>query len=362
MFITHLRLTHFRNLHNPDVEFGRGLNLVVGDNGSGKTSLLEGVFFLGRGRSFRTSHLAEVITFGRAEMWGFARADGGESVSHGVGVEYRRSEGITAKIDGRKIAKLSQLARILPVLFLGGQRSLLLSGSPQARREFLDWGLFHVEPEFNGLWRRYARALSQRNAALRSNRPSSEIQLWDQELSSSAMSLAQLRSHYISGLVDFLTESAAGLAAFPVDSLQLVLDRGWPHTEREFCDVLAEELERDRKLGYTRNGPHRADWELRLNQRSARQFCSAGQQKILVCGLLLAQVRLVAARGTTPILCLDDLPAELDARHRDLLLRQLQEYGAQLFVTATDETLFGEMYCTNTTRVFHVEQGNIIPQ
>lgn len=359
MFITQLRLHNIRNFRTGEFEPARGLNVFVGDNGSGKTSLMEAVFLLGRGRSFRTAHLSEVLTTGESEMWGFARAQDEQGGQHSVGLEYRRREGITAKVDGQRIARLSELARVLPVLFLGGERSLLLNASPQERREFLDWGLFHVEPTFLALWRRYSRALSQRNAALRANRPNPEVELWDGELSDNAMALAQLRTEHAEQLLPNLVRILDNLAAFPVKDLKLELDRGWPTHTEELRILLQRNLERDRQLGYTRSGPHRFDWELRIQDRPVRQYYSAGQQKILVCGLLLAQVRAVAEKGATPVLCLDDLPAELDAHHRELVLGQLHGYGAQIFVSATDAMLLDVRSHGASTRVFHVEHGTI---
>lgn len=360
MFITHLRLRNVRNLRSAEVDPARGLNIVLGQNGSGKTSLLEAIYLLGRGRSFRTSHLGEVITFGEADMLGFARAHGNEGIGHSVGVEYRRKEGVTAKIDGRSVGKLSELARILPVLFLGGGRSLLLASSPQVRREFLDWGLFHVEPDFIANWRRYGRALAQRNAALKSKRPVQEIQSWDQELSETGQCIASLRSQHVSDLVPILSDVMKELAAFAIGDVDVVIDRGWPIHNTELREILQRDLDRDRHVGFTRSGPHRADWDLRMLGHSARQFCSAGQQKVFVCGLLLAQVRLVSETGATPVLCLDDLPAELDSQHRNLILQRLHNYGAQIFVTATDGELFAKSYPDITSRVFHVEHGTVV--
>lgn len=359
MFITQLRLHNIRNIRTAEFEPARGLNIVLGDNGSGKTSLMEAIYLLGRGRSFRTSHLSEVLTAGEKELWTFARVENGEDSYHTIGLEYRRREGITSKIDTLRVARLSELARVLPVLFLGEERSMLLTASPQERREFLDWGLFHVEPTFLELWRRYSRALSQRNAALRGNRPDREVTLWNDELTESAKSLADLRNLHTDSLLPTLQAILTQMANFDVEGLTLILDRGWPAHTEDLATVLQRDLEKDRQLGYTRNGPHRFDWELRIADRPARQFCSAGQQKILVCALLLAQVKLVAAKGATPVLLLDDLPAELDFAHRSLLLRQLRDYGAQVFASGTEGTFLQSNGNSSATKVFHVEHGCI---
>lgn len=238
---------------------------------------------------------------------------------------------------------------------------MLLTASPQDRREFLDWGLFHVEPNFLELWRRYSRALSQRNAALRASRPDREVKLWDSELSDTAGSLARLREQHIRLLVPTLETVLNRMANFRVDGLSVVSDRGWPGQLEDLATVLERDLQKDRQIGHTRCGPHRYDWELRISERAARKFCSAGQQKILICALLLAQVERVAEKGTTPVLLLDDLPAELDQAHRTLVLHQLRDYGAQVFASGTEAALLDLPDDGTTTRVFHVEQGCIKP-
>lgn len=360
MFITHLRLHNIRNLRTAELAPARGLNVIVGDNGSGKTSLMEAIFLLGRGRSFRTSHLNEVLTFGEVQLWAFARSEDEKNEFHNVGIEYQRREGISARIDNQRVARLSELAQVVPVLFIGSERSMLLSVPPQERREFLDWGLFHVEPGFLETWRRYNRALSQRNAALRTNRSDQEIKLWDRELSDTATILAALRNQHAYELSTNLKTILPELASFSIEGIEVSLDRGWSTSADVLEDVLQRDLERDRQLGYTRSGPHRSDWELRITEKPARQFCSAGQQKVLVYGLLLAQVKAVAARRRTPVLCLDDLPAELDSKHRKLLLQRLHNYGAQIFASATDESLLETSSSELLSSVFHVEHGTVL--
>lgn len=347
-----LSLRDFRCFERAELTFSPGVNLVFGANASGKTSVLEAVFLLGRGRSFRSGHLDPVSRFGSKGFQVIGRVGTPHGpVTVGLGKE---QGGLKVRIGGRPATGLAELAETLPVQLIDSQAHLLIDGGPRHRRQFLDWGVFHVEPGFFAVWRRYQRALQQRNALLRAARPGSQISGWDNELAASGLLLDGFRRRYLESLAG----SAARWAGDGLGGLEVQLDyrQGWPD-EQELGHALSASRERDRAQGATQAGPHRADITIRVDGRPARDRISRGQEKILAGTLLLAQAaQYRVVTGQACVLLLDDLPSELDSEHLGRFAEQILETGAQALITAVArESLPARL----EPRVFHVEQGHI---
>lgn len=340
MVVSSLAIDHFRNLRR--VEFGcaPGLNLIVGANASGKTSLLEALYFLGRLRSFRTRQPRELIGDGEEAFRIVARmrsAAGGRTIP--IGIE-RSTRSLTARIDGAPADGLARLAALVPVLRLGPDSHRLLDDGPRQRRRFMDWGLFHAdgtEQAFLRAWRRYGAALRQRNAALRAGFADRGIEAWNEELAGAAATLDRLRGGLCAALEQRLEPLVQALLGR--DGVGVDYRRGWSR-ERDLMEALDAAREQDRRCGFTRAGPHRADFAIRLGGQPISQCLSRGQQKLLLVALLLAQAQLYRSRrGEACILLIDDLPAELDRHHRDRMAACLAEVEVQLFVTAIEPDL-----------------------
>lgn len=346
-----LRAEQFRAIRSATLDFAPGLNLIYGQNGAGKTSLLEAVFLLGRGRSFRTRSSERLIEHGEAWSRVVGRVLGalGEQV---VGVELSRNEGTRARISGQPPANLSELAVAFPVQVIDPEIHRLIEDGSSRRRRWLDWGVFHVEPRFGSEWSRYQRALKQRNAALRT-RNAHEVGMWDTELDRAGEILTAARTKVVEALAPrwmALCERLAGL------QLSMHFHAGWD-TDRALRDVLRENLERDRERGTTTSGPHRADLRLRYRGRLAREVLSRGQQKLVAVSLTLAQLQwLKEEHGLLPTLLLDDPAAELDPVRLAGFLEEVQRLETQLIVTSltSDATPLGQ-----PEMLFHVEQGRV---
>lgn len=339
MIINSLEISKFRNLHRVSLKCSPSLNLIFGDNASGKTSLLEALYFLGRGRSFRTRQIRTLIHHGEPEFRIVATVAETTSGRHiPVGIQRSLRE-IIARIDGKSVQTLAQLAVQIPVLLLNPGSHLLIEGGPQQRRRFMDWGLFHTEQTFLTAWKRYVYALRNRNAALRANSSHRVVDAWDKELITSSRTLDLLRKTFceaLQGVLEALVEVTLGILPLRVE-----YRRGWPQEQnQDLIAVLHAGRDQDRKQGYTRLGPHRADFQIELAGRPAQEHLSRGQQKLLVTALVLAQARLYEKRKGNPcILLIDDLPAELDQTHREKVLSCLAEMNTQLFITTIEENL-----------------------
>lgn len=264
-------------------------------------------------------------------------------------------DGIEARYAGRPVSGLAELATVFPVQAIDPEVHRLVDGGPQERRRYLDWGVFHVEPTFVETWRRYQRALRQRNACLKAGQSNALVQAWDQELAEAGEAVAAQRERYVVGLQGAVRSVGERLLGV---GLELDLHRGWA-AERSLKESLEQSLARDRERGVTHSGPHRADLALRVSGLPARDRVSRGQQKLLASSLLLGQLSYDAGQGSaTAGLLVDDPAAELDAANLERLLDEVTKLPVQLFVTALDA---GNPVLERLPEGhrFHVEHGHL---
>ncbi|MDX1805327.1 MAG: DNA replication/repair protein RecF [Alcanivorax sp.] len=361
--LSRLQLGDFRNYRQADLELSPGINVVLGDNGSGKTSLLEAVYFIGSGgRSFRGGRLSRLVRDGGEAATLYAEVPAQDQL-HRLGVR-RTPGGIDAlKLDGQTPRALSEVASLLPVLALHPGSVELVFGASALRRRFLDWGMFHVEHQFMPLWREASSALKQRNALLKKGRPAlRELAFWDQQLATSSDRIEGLRRLYLERLQAQLDGVMASLS--PSLSVRLSLQTGL-HKGENYIDALERVRADDIRRGFSQVGFHRADLRLECDAVLARERLSRGQAKLVAYGLVLAQLPLIKAVGKVCTLLVDDLGAELDARHRSLVLQFLAGTGHQTLITALDLPEWQALIAENNelngvdSKMFHVEHGRI---
>lgn len=346
-----LDLTDFRCIQSAELELDPHCTLIVGDNGSGKSSLLEAVHVLSCGRSFRTSH-SELLV--RAHQPGFlirgaVTRNGGRTLLGVKGFAGR----VEPHFDGRKSAGFAELARALPVQVIDPHVHQLVDGGPKERRRFLDWGVFHVEPRFVGAWRRFQTALRQRNAALKARSDSGVVRSWDEEFCAAGSLVAAFRKAYLEDLQEHVGLIANALLGLPVT---LSFRQGWDETVT-LDTALVNSWARDAALGQTSIGPHRADVVISVDDSIARERVSRGQQKLLASAAILGQLVHQAAHGLGPaVLLFDDPAAELDVENLKRLLTVIVQIPAQLMVTALDDRSFEGL---SGGKKFHVKQGRV---
>jgi DNA replication and repair protein RecF len=283
------------------------------------------------------------------------RFEVGESVRP-VGVRYSR-EGFEARAAGNRIGSLAELASILPVQAIDPEVHRLVEEGPAERRRYLDWGVFHVEPRFVDQWRRYQRALKQRNAALRAESPDSVVRAWDPELIEAGRALTQSRRQYFDKLQPHVAEAGQRLLGAPIE---LSLSDGWL-AGTDLADAIEHAWARDRERGTTHAGPHRADLSIRVGGDLAKHRVSRGQQKLTAAAMLLGQLRCDEILGSpTAALLVDDPAAELDSANLERLISLILDLPGQLFVTALDPSM-AAFQRLPVARRFHVEHGKIAP-
>ena len=362
MLIRRLHVQGVRRLAEVELHPGAGFNLITGDNGSGKTSLLEAMHLMAHGRSFRGRVRDGLVRNGDQALQIFVEWEAPGQPGRRAGLRHSGS-GWEARLDGGTVDHLGQLCEALAVITFEPGSHALVDGGSETRRRYLDWGLFHVERsdaggDFLSQWRRHARALKQRNALLRQGRADAQLDAWEHELAQAGEAISEQRDAYLERLrphVDALLAEILPAAG----AVTLSLQPGWRRQDLPLADALLLARERDLKQGHTTLGPHRADLKLDFRDLPGREGLSRGQAKLAALVLLLAQARQLAAHtGHWPVLQMDDLASELDRHHQQRVLQVLAASGAQVFVTGT-EPLPALATLGLPHAMFHVEHGAI---
>ena len=360
MPLSRLIIQNFRNLQSVDLEPSPSFNFIVGANGSGKTSLLEAIFYLGHGRSFK-SHVSQRVIHHEADD--FVLHGRLEEAQHSwsVGIQKKRSGDTTLKINGEDGNKIADLAHLLPMQVITPEGLTLLNGGPSFRRAFLDWGLFHQHTEFYAHWANLKRLLKQRNAALHQVHHYHALKAWDIELVKCAEIVSTMRAEYTEALRPEIEKTVQFF--LPELSVNVSFHQGW-EKGADYAEILAQGFERDKSVGYTMVGPQKADFRFRTSGLPVEDVLSRGQLKLLMCALRLAQgEHLVANKSRQCLLLIDDFASELDPTKRALLAQRLRESQAQVFVTAITHEQLNQMQwlIQPDDKHFEVENGQIRP-
>jgi DNA replication and repair protein RecF len=352
MSLSEITIANLRCIERAEVRLPPGLTLIYGGNGSGKTSLLEGIFMLGRGRSFRTRNSDRLIRRGQSHMRVTGEITGASGDSRRLGVEVTRT-GANARIAGRPAETLAELSQFFAVQVIEPGVHRLVEEGGYRRRRWLDWSVFHVEPLFVDTWLRYSRVLKQRNAALKTQ--AFTVSVWDADLARLGEAITESRQRLLERLQPYWQAAVSALAGLEVELHYL---RGWSQ-EHALAEALEASRMTDEMRRQTHAGPHRADIAVRLHGRPARDVLSRGQQKLVAVAMTVAQLRLLQeATQMTPTLLLDDPAAELDGERLQRFIDEVASLRCQLVVTSlhSESRLFGTPEST-----FYMEAGRVQP-
>lgn len=380
MQLTHIHIHHFRNL--ADIELSPSLcNVFFGQNGSGKTSILESIYLLSRGKSFRHHQPKHYIQHGFEATTVFAKLIDGNLATttstkiETVAIEKAQDASTQLRLNGQTLVTQSPLSQRLPTLLLEPATLNALEEGSQIRRELLDWLVFHVEQNFHLHWLAYYRILKQRNSLLKSSQPLThlqrqEINSWDSQLAIHAEKINTYREEILQTWQGFFAQQVAVFLPQYADKLVLRYSVGFDK-EKGLQAVLAERLDMDKELGYTRMGCHRADINVMLkfvdesshaHTLPATDMLSRGEKKLLMTALRLSQLPLLNQAGKVPLVLLDDITAELDENALTLLLKGLKQVNSQLFITSLSDEIVPmvQEIWQHEVKLFHVKQGDVV--
>lgn len=359
VFIRQLDLSCVRNISQASLVFDPRFNFICGANGVGKTSLLEALYYLVSGKSFRTPRIRQFIQHNQREMFLFAGVCtvDTETDLHDtnvrdvkVGVRKNLAHASEIKINGVAQASLLPLATLLPMQVIAPDRASLVDDDAECRRRFLDWGVFHVEQNFPFLWKKLRNVVKQRNALLKQPLDGLQMHSWNQMLASLSEQITEMRRRYLAQLEN----SFRCLVQDP--AFEIRLEQGWP-SDRTLADCLQSSMMSDKCIGYSQYGAHRADVKLLYNAQPAKHRLSRGQRKLFNVYLVLAQIHhLYHSQGKRTICLIDDLASELDVVNRGKIYQLLNALDCQVFITGilVDPVLVEHAY---PLKLFHVEHG-----
>ena len=353
MWLKSLQAQNLRSFENFSLAFSPDINFFIGDNGAGKTSILEAVDVLSRGKSFRSASLKHIANYNdpRLTLFSELQANDGNTTQLGVQCHNNVTE---LKINREKVKKWSSLATFLPVIDIHPESYTLITGAPSERRRFLAWGTFHVEPSFLQAWSAYHRALKQRNSCLK-ERNIEQARNWHPVLAESGEAITRLFEQYTQQLIPYVHE-LLGEFELPED-IQLQFLSGY--NNQSLLQQLEKELENQLVPTATTCGPQRSDIQITWNGHTFAKTSSRGQQKVLAMTLKLAQARLLSHTQDKPsVYLIDELPAELDEKHCLNALNIIRHLKSQAFITSvSNDRISG--FTGSATKTFHVERGHV---
>lgn len=354
LYINKLSISNLRNITHAEFDFSPTINFIQGNNGAGKSSILEGIYLLARAKSFRNSHSKSLIQQGQKDLTLYTEVQNKEGITSRIGLRKQGAK-TEIKINGEHLKRLSDLVTTLTISLVTPQSHRIVEEGPEHRRRLLNWGVFHVEHNFKQIASTYNRILAQRNSALKSNQPFQNA--WDEQLSHYAAEISKHHHDYINNWSEIVKSLCDGVEY--LRSLQIIYQRGWD-SNASLIDVLRKKIETDRTRGFTSSGPHRSDIQIMVGSRPAKEVLSRGQQKLLMILLLLAQTRLMSqANGEKSVFLIDDLHSELDIQSQQTALEKIAEEECQAVITAIDIHRIASNKLTENPAMFHVEHGSV---
>ena len=398
--IERLQISNLRNLTQVSL-YATACNVIIGANGSGKTSLLEAIFLLSRGKSFRHHQPKRYIQHHQNAVTVYAKLNDISTLA----IQKQADATTVLRLNQTTVYNQSILTEQLPTLLIDPSTMDMLEQGSASRRQLLDWLVFHMKQGFHPQWLAYQRLLKQRNSLLKKTRHLTQVQLaelksWDKGLSNHAALIHHYRERIFLEWQPYFAESIAQLLPAYAEQLSLSYNAGYD-TNVALDIQLNERLEQDLQLGYTRIGNHRADihvhWRSNVSTASddklantilksdtnlkipvlkeqAANVLSRGEKKLLITALRLSQLPLLlntektsnlpnhgAHNQVTPVVLLDDITAELDNRAIEILLSTLSQLPCQVFMTSlTDEILPLVHQYWSEPNTFHVKQGQVL--
>jgi DNA replication and repair protein RecF len=350
LFISNLKINNFRNIKFKEYEFTKNINIFYGDNGAGKTSILESIYFLSTAKSFRKSSSKSLINFESDSVTVYSKTL--DKTVNTFAVSKNKTGKWSGKINNSSIQKQSQLSPYLKVIAIDPEVYRLVDFGPQYRRSYLDWFVFHVEHNYLSLWKKTFKCIKHLNSLYKNKASNTEIEAWESSLIKFVHLLDKKREFHFN-LIKPKILKLIHIIQTEINNVIIEYKKGW-NDSLSFAEQLKSDKYRNLKYGQLQNGPHKMDIKISVNKFPAAQTLSRGQKKALSIIFYLSYIdSLIKKSKSKPIVCLDDLDAEIDQSKLKKIGVVLKDLNVQLFITTVDFNKIKNIF--SDTDVFHVE-------
>lgn len=351
MILSDFKIHALRNILSVNLTLNSKFNFITGPNGSGKTSLLEALYLLSCGHSFRSREISPIISHGQTQLTVYAKSDREDSIS----IQKSHSDPTQIKLNNQFCSTTSQLAYALPCQIFYSDIFQIIDAGPSVRRSVLDWGLFHVKHNYLSLWKEYKRVLKQRNFLLKKHYSYDHFIPWDIQLSTLSDQMDALRIDYFKQWSSIFNRVLLNLTDV---HCELHYYKGWDrkNTGRSLQEILVDSFDSDTQKLYTQYGAHQADILIETDKSKAKQYLSRGQQKIILIALKLAQGEMLEQDC---LYLFDDLTAEIDDFHLNKLLEYLACQKGQFVITSLTPINAINYLSNQNHSIFYINAGII---
>ena len=371
MYLQHIHLMNYRNYENQELNLNRGINVLIGANGQGKTNLLEAIYYLSVGNNFRGNKDIELIQWNKPylRLIGQMKKDDSERC-YDLEVYIDKEKNKQLKINGVKYKSMSELHNYLRVVLFSPDDLKIVKGSPAERRKYLDVCMSQMDKNYDRLIRDYEKIVQQRNNLIKELQYKkdnlSQLEVWDQYLIEYGSKIIHKRIQYLKVLVPMARKVQQALTSekerFSVTyhcSIGAIGDFSVEEIKRLFQNILKQKNGEELARGTTLWGPHRDDLIFYLNGIDLKKYGSQGQQRTGILSLKMAELQtFYKIHGEYPLLLLDDVMSELDDGRRHFLLKMVKKYQIQTIITGANIELLTNEMAEN--EIFSVQEGKII--
>lgn len=350
MFIKQLKIYNFRNIIYKNFEFQDQINIFVGENGVGKTSILESIHYLSTGKSFRKGNYKNFINSESDELIIHTNFIN-KNIPYSLAVKKDKNSNWKSKLNSSQSVSQSDINNLFPVVAIDPDVHFFIDSGPMYRRAFIDWLVFHVKHDYITLWKRVSKCIKQLNFLYKNKSGIDEISLWQESLIKFTESLNRIRRDVFILLLPkvrfFLDQIQPEISDISIDYKQ-----GW-NEDFTLQQQLKNDINKNFKYGQLLNGPHKMDLKILVSGKEASKILSRGQKKILSIIFHLAYLQVLNEKDIHPVLCLDDYDAEIDEKKLLLVSNEITKFNSQVFVSSVHKDKIKKVF--PQSYMFHVK-------
>ena len=368
MIVKSIKLKNFRNFEELNIELNDVLNIFIGDNGQGKTNLLESIYLCSIGKTFKLNTENDLIKFGQNNFEIEILVNKGNNENKTINIAYSKNQKRIVKINGVKLDKNSELIGYMNNVIFTPDDLKIVKGSPNERRKFVNIDISQIKPKYKYLLKNYKKVILGRNNILKKlniNSNRDVLSIWDDYLIDIGSEISFYRNEYVNKLKqhasDIYTDISDNKESFDLSykcDIGNVDNMSKEDIKKLYRLKIEKNIENDIFRKNSLYGPHKDDIMIKINNKDFKYFGSQGQQRSAVLAIKLAEIEIIKNEiGEYPVLLLDDVLSELDNKRKGFLIDYIKDI--QTIITSTDDTDLKDLIKKNDKKIFQICEGRI---